>query len=58
MTKQEIQEFIDRMEEIGDVWSEEQVEDVFGKKSLEEALKERRSQIGSFFDIIGKAINR
>lgn len=58
MTKQEIQEFIDRMEEIGDVWSEEQVEDVFGNKSLEEALKERRSQIGSFFDIIGKAINR
>lgn len=58
MTKQEIQEFIERMEEIGDQWSEDQVADVFGNSTLEEALKERRSQLGSFFDIIGKVINR
>lgn len=58
MTKQEILEFIEHMEEIGDQWDEDQVADVFGNTTLEEALKERQSQLGSFFGIIGKAINR
>lgn len=30
MNKQEINEFIERMEEVGDVWTEEQVNDVYG----------------------------
>ena len=30
MNKQEINEFIGKMEEVGDVWTEEQVNDVYG----------------------------
>ena len=30
MNKQEINEFIEKMEEVGDVWTEEQVNDVYG----------------------------
>ncbi|MEG1884512.1 MAG: hypothetical protein RR224_12475 [Clostridia bacterium] len=58
MNKQEIQEFIESMEEIGDIWEEADVERVYGSMSLEDALKDRRSSVGTFFDIIGKVINR
>lgn len=58
MNKQEIQEFIDSMEEIGDVWEETDVERVYGSMSLKDALQDRRSSLGTFFDIIGKVINR
>ena len=34
------------------------VEDVYGDSSLEEALDDRKATIGTFFDIIGKVINR
>ena len=37
MTKQEIQEFIERMQEAGDDWTEEQVTREYGDTSLEEA---------------------
>ena len=37
MTKTEISEFIERMEEIGDVWDEANVERIYGDKSLWEA---------------------
>lgn len=30
MNRQEINEFIEKMEEVGDVWTEEQVNDVYG----------------------------
>lgn len=33
MTKTEINTFIETMEEIGDIWTPEQVEDVYGDKS-------------------------
>ena len=46
------------MEAIGDEWTPEQVEDVYGDSSLEEALDDRKATIGTFFDIIGKVINR
>ena len=57
MTKQEIREFIEIMEEIGDVWTEDQVEDVYGNMSLEEAVRDRKASLGTFFDIIDKVIN-
>ena len=46
------------MESIGDEWTPEQVEDVYGNFSLDEAMADRKSSLGIFFDIIGKVINR
>lgn len=58
MTKAEIATFIETMEEIGDTWTEEQVEDAYGNSTLEEALADRRSSLGKLTDILGKVINR
>ena len=49
--------FIEEMEAIGDDWTPEQVEDVYGDSTLEEALADRKSALGTFFNIIGKVIN-
>lgn len=57
MNKQDVAEFIEEMEAIGDIWTPEQVEDVYGDSTLDEALADRKSSLGSFFDIIGKVIN-
>ena len=58
MTEQEKQAFIEEMEAIGDEWTLEQVEDVYGDSSLEEALTDRKTSVGTFFDIINKVINK
>ena len=58
MKKQDIDAFIEEMEEIGDEWTPEQVEDEYGDSTLEEALADRKSAVGSFFDIIEKVLNR
>lgn len=58
MTKSEIAEFIETMEEIGDNWTEEQVKDVYEDMSLKEALADRKASVGRMTDIIGKIINR
>ena len=58
MRKKDIDLFIEEMECIGDEWIPEQVEDVYGDFSLEEALADRKSSINSLFSIIGKVINR
>lgn len=57
MKRSEIAEFIESMEEIGDNWTEEQVEDVYGDMSLKEALAGRKASVGRMIDIIGKIIN-
>ena len=57
MTKLEIATFIERMEEIGDVWEEADVERVYGDRSLEEALEDRMSDMMAFGNIIGTVIN-
>ena len=46
MKRSEIAEFIESMEEIGDNWTEEQVEDVYGDMSLKEALAGRKASVG------------
>ena len=46
------------MEKIGDSWTEEQVEDVYGDMSLKEALADRKASVGRMIDIIGKIINK
>lgn len=58
MKKKDIATFIEEMEAIGDKWTPEQVEDVYGASSLDEALADRKVSLGTFFDIIGKAISR
>lgn len=57
MKRSEIAEFIESMEEIGDNWTEEQVEDVYVDMSLKEALADRKASVGRMIDIIGKIIN-
>lgn len=58
MKKKDVTTFIEEMETIGDEWTPEQVEDVYVDSTLDEALADRKSSIGTFFDIIGKVINR
>ena len=58
MKRSEIAEFIESMEEIGDNWTEEQVEDVYVDMSLKEALADRKDSVGRMIDIIGKIINK
>ena len=57
MRKHDVDAFIEEMAAIGDDWTPEQVENVYGDSSLGEALADRNAAVGSFFDIIGKLIN-
>lgn len=57
MTKAEISEFIERMEEIGDVWEEADVKRVYGKKSLQEALDDRMGDMYAFANIMSMVLN-
>ena len=57
MTKNEIDAFIERMEEIGDVWEEADVERVYGSRSLEDALNDRMSDMHAFGNIIATILN-
>lgn len=58
MRKKDVATFIEEMEAIGDEWTPEQVENVYGDSSLREALDDRKETLGTFFDIIGEVINR
>lgn len=57
MTRNEIDAFIEEMEEIGDVWEPDDVERVYGDMTLADALDSRKSEMGTFFDIIAKVLN-
>ena len=56
MKEIEINTFIEEMEMIGDEWMSEKVKDVYGNVSLEEALKDRKYILDSFFRIIDKVL--
>lgn len=58
MTTEEINTFIETMEEFGDVWTVESVKDVYGDKSLEEAINDRKAILAQFGSIIGTLLNR
>lgn len=58
MEKSEIDAFIEEMKEIGDKWESEDVERVYSNTSLEVALRSRKSELGLYFDIISKVLNR
>lgn len=58
MNKKEVNQFIEEMQKIGDEWTPEQVESVYGEDSLDDALNDRKGSLDIFFDIIGKVINK
>ena len=58
MNKKDIAIFIEEMEFIGDKWTPEQVKDVYSDSTLVEALEDRKSSLGQFFNIIGEVVNR
>lgn len=57
MTKVEINTFIETMEEFGDIWTADQVEEVYGNSTLKEAIADRKSSYEKMADLIGKVIN-
>ena len=57
MNKREIKEFIRKMKMIGDEWTEEQVKDVYGECTLEEAFADRKASIDMFFSGIADILN-
>ena len=58
MTKIEIDSFIERMEEIGDIWEPEDVERVYGNQSLEDAIEDRMGDMMAFGNIMATILNR
>lgn len=54
----EINTFIERMDEEGDIWEHEDVERVYVDISLDEALQDRMNELHWFADILNKVINR
>lgn len=58
MNKVEIDTFIETTGEFGDVWTVEQVQDVYGDISLDEALADRRASYEHISNIIGNSINK
>ena len=54
MKKEEMSIFIDEMEDLGDEWTVEELEETsYCKMSLERAIQERKSALGNMNDIIG-----
>lgn len=43
MTKIEINTFIEQMAEFGDVWTPEEVKNVYGDRTLEDAIADREA---------------
>lgn len=56
MNSRERKYFIERMEEMGDIWEDEDVKRVYGRKSLEEALSDRMSDMQAFANSMGMVI--
>lgn len=56
MTKSEINNFIETMKQIGDEWTPDQVEEIYGDKTLDEALSSRKKQVSTFLNALGQAI--
>ena len=56
MNKVESREFVMEMEKSGDFWSEEQVEDIYGKQTLAEALQDRKKQVREFMKLMNEKL--
>ena len=58
MTNREIEIFIEKMEEFGDIWEKDDVERVYGNTSLDDALQDRMNDLHTFGDIINTILNQ
>ncbi|MFQ6791545.1 hypothetical protein [Thomasclavelia sp.] len=57
MNKNETYKFIKKMEAIGDSWTVNQVLDVYGDVTLNDALKDREMQIMKHLETVEKIAN-
>ncbi len=57
MNQIEIRTFIESMEEMGDIWTEEQVNRVYGGSTLEESLLDRRTQMHMHLNNLAALLN-
>ena len=58
MTNKDIYIFIEEMGHIGDDWEPDQVRDVYGSWTLEDALADRKKAIDDLGNIFGIIMNR
>lgn len=58
MTKDEMITFIEMASEFGDIWTDEQVEMVYGNTSLEDAIEDRKEHLIAFRNMLFKPISR
>ena len=58
MNKTEIGEFIESMKKVGDLWTEEQTESIYGNVELAEAMADRRARLGRLSNVIEDIIKR
>lgn len=58
MATEEINTFIETMKELGDIWTVNQVKDVFGDNSLEDAINDRKVSHAQLGSLIGIILNR
>ncbi len=56
--KTEMYIFMEEMEAIGDTWTLEEVERVYGNSTLDEALADRKGAMGMFFNAIESVLRR
>ena len=56
MNKVESREFVMEMEKSGDFWLEEQVENIYGKQTLAEALQDRKKQVREFMKLMNEKL--
>lgn len=54
----EVKTFIEKMGEFGDIWTENQVKDVYGDRSLQDAISDRQAAHAKMADIIGTVLNK
>ena len=58
MTNTEALTFIKTFEDIGDIWTVEQVMDVYGDTSLDDAIADRKASLSHLVDIAETVLNR
>ena len=58
MTNTEALTFIETIEDIGDIWTVEQVMDVYGDTSLDDAIADRKASLSHLVDIAETVLNR
>lgn len=58
MTNTEALTFIETFEDIGDIWTVEQVMDVYGDTSLDDAIADRKASLSHLVDIAETVFNR